>query len=117
MKSPVTLGLLFFCLCPLLPVSDAQTKPSKNQPPPYSDTDGYQVLSSIINARTEKLKSGFVSVYHQTVSEKVSREVRVQCSGSFPREFQSALEDFDKKSKDEISATAGIFYPRGIRVR
>ena len=99
MKSLVALALLFFCLCSFLPVSDAQTKPNKNQALPYSDTDGYQVLSSIINARTEKLKNGFVSVFHQTVSERDSREVRVQCSGSFPREFQSALEDFDKKAK------------------
>lgn len=99
MKSPVALGLLFLCLYSLLPLSDAQTKPNKGQPLPYGDTDGYQVLSSVINARTEKLKSGFVSVYHQTVSDKDSREVRVQCSSSFPREFQGALEDFDKKAK------------------
>jgi hypothetical protein len=102
MKSPVALALLFFCLCSLLPGSDAQTKPNKNQPLPYSDTDGYQVLSSIINARTEKLKSGFVSVFNQTISEKDSREVRVQCSSSFPREFQTALEDFDKKAKTKF---------------
>jgi hypothetical protein len=99
MKSPVAPALLFFCLCSLLPLSDAQTKPNKNQPLPYRDTDGYQVLSSIINARTEKLKSGFVSVFHQTVSEKDSREVRVQCSSSFSREFESALKDFDKKAR------------------
>ena len=102
MKSPVSPALLFFCLCSFLPLSDAQTKPNKNQPLPYSDTDGYQVLSSIINARTEKLKSGFVSVFHQTVPEKDSREVRVQCSSSFPREFESALEDFDKKAKTKF---------------
>jgi hypothetical protein len=102
MKSPVAPALLFFCLCSLSPLSHAQTKPNKNQPFPYSDTDGYQVLSSIINARTEKLKSGFVSVFHQTVSEKDSREVRVQCSSSFPREFESALEDFDKKAKTKF---------------
>jgi len=102
MKSPVAPALLFFCLCSLLPLSDAQTKPNKNQPLPCSDTDGYQVLSSIINARTEKLKCGFVSVFHQTVSEKDSREVRVQCSSSFPREFESALKDFDKKAKTKF---------------
>jgi len=60
------------------------------------------VLSSIINSRTEKLKSGFVSVYHETVSDKDSRNVRVQCSISFPREFQGALEDFDKKTKTKF---------------
>jgi hypothetical protein len=102
MKSPVAPALLFFCLYSLLPLSDAQTKPNKNQPLLYSDTDGYKVLSSIINSRTEKLKSGFVSVFHQTVSEKDSREVRVQCSSSFPREFESALEDFDKKEKTKF---------------
>jgi hypothetical protein len=48
---------------------------------------GYQVLSSIINARAEELKGGFVSIYHETVSVKDSSEVRVQCSNSFPREF------------------------------
>lgn len=41
MKSFVALALLFFCLCAFLSVSDAQTKPKKNQPLPYSDTEGY----------------------------------------------------------------------------
>jgi len=99
MKSPVAVALLLVCLCALLPMSDAQTKPKKNQPLPYSDTDGYQVLSSIISTSTEKLKSGSVSIFHQTVSEEAFREVRVQCSSKFPGEFQSALEDFDRKAK------------------
>jgi len=51
---------------------------------------------------TEKLKSESVSVFHQTVSEEAFGEVRVQCSSSFPREFQSALEDFDKKTKTKF---------------
>lgn len=38
MKSFVALALLFFCLCAFPPVSDAQTKPKKNQPLLYSDT-------------------------------------------------------------------------------
>jgi hypothetical protein len=83
MKSPVTLGLLFFCLCSLLPVSGAQTKPNKGRPLPYSDTDGYPVLSSIIIARTEKLKNGFVSVYHQTVSDKVLEGLEFSAQAAF----------------------------------
>jgi hypothetical protein len=44
MKSFVALAL--FCLCTFVPASDPQTKPKKNQAIPYSDADGYQVLSS-----------------------------------------------------------------------
>ena len=102
MKSFVALALVFFCLFTLLPASNAQTKPNKNQLLPYSDTDGYKVLSSIIDARTKELGSGSVSIFHQTVSEEAFRAVRLQCSGSFPGEFQSALEDFDKKARTKF---------------
>src|SRR5467141_2804519 len=102
MKSFVALALLFFCLCAFLPVSDAQTKPKKNRPLPYSDTEGYQVLSFIIGARTEKRKSGSVSILHQNDTQEAFREVRVQCSSSSPKEFQSALEVFDKKGKTKL---------------
>ena len=75
MKSFVAMAL--FCLCASLSVSDAQTKPKTNQPLPYSDADGYQILSSIIDERTEKMKNGSVLIFHQTVSEEAFREVRV----------------------------------------
>jgi hypothetical protein len=88
-----------FCPCTFVPASHPQTKPQKNQAISYSDADSYQVLSSVIDARTEKLKDGSVSIFHQTVSEDAFGEVRAQCSSRFPREFQSALEDFDKKAK------------------
>ena len=101
MRSFVALALLF-CLCASLPASDAQTHPKKNQPPPYKDTDGYQVLSSVIEARTEKLKNGSVSIFHQTVSGDAIREIRAECSSRFPGEFQTALEDFDKKAKTKL---------------
>lgn len=97
MKSFVALAL--FCLCTLSPVSDPQTKPKKNQRLPYSDTDGYQVLSSVIDARTAKLKNESVSIFHQTVSGDALGEIRAECASRLPREFQSALEDFDKKAK------------------
>jgi hypothetical protein len=115
MKSFVALALLF-CLCTFLPASDAQTRPKRNQPIPYRDTDGYQVLSSIFEARTEKLKNGSVAIFHQTVSGDAPREIRAECSSRIPTEFQSALEDFDK-NKDETFATAGIFHPERIQVR
>ncbi len=100
MKRFVALAL--FCLCTFVPASNPQTKPKKNQAIPYSDANGYQVLSSVIDARTEKLKDGSVSIFHQTVSEDAFGEVRAQCSSRFPREFQSALEDFDKKAKTKF---------------
>ena len=100
MKSFVALAM--FCLCTFVPASDPQTKPKKNQAIPYSDADGYQVLSSAIDAITEKLKDGSVSIFHQTVSENAFAQVRAQCSSRFPREFQSALEDFDKKANTKF---------------
>jgi hypothetical protein len=57
-----TLALVFFCLLSSLTVSNAQTSPNKNQLLPYDDADGYQVLSSIIDASTNKLKSDSVSI-------------------------------------------------------
>ena len=97
MKRFVALALV--CLCTFATASDRQTKPKKNQAIPYSDADGYQVLSSVIDARTEKLKDGSVSIFHQTVSEDAFAEVRAECSNRFRGEFQSTLEDFDKKAK------------------
>jgi hypothetical protein len=101
MKSFVALALLY-CLCTFVPESDAQTQSRKKQPPPYTDTDGYQVLSSIIEARTEKSKAGSVPIFHQTVSGEALEEIRAECSSRFPTEFQSALEDLDKEAKTKL---------------
>ena len=101
MKSFVTLALLS-CLYAFLPASGAQTQPKKNQPIPYRDTDGYQVLSSVIEAKTEKLKNGSVSIFYQTVSGDALGEISAECSSRVPREFQSALEDFDKKARAKL---------------
>ena len=101
MKSFVALALLLF-LCTFLPASDAQSRPKKKQLLPYRDTDGYQVLSSVIEARTEKLKNGSVPIYHQTVSGDALAEITAECSSRFPREFQAALEDFDKEAKTKL---------------
>ena len=95
LKGSMVLLLSAFCL--FLTVSNAQT--DKKQLLPYDDADGYTVLSSIIDARTNKLKSEPVSIFRQTISEEAFRGVRFQCSGSIPAEFQSAAEDFDKKAK------------------
>jgi len=59
-------------------------------------------LSTIIDARTNKLKSESVSIAHQTVSGEAVRGVRFQCAGSIPAEFQGAEEDFDKKAKTQF---------------
>ena len=101
MKSFVALALLY-CLCCFVPESDAQTQSNKKQPPPYTDTDGYQVLSSVIEARTGKSKVGSVAIFHQTVSGDALGEIRAECSSRFPTEFKSALEDLDKKSKTKL---------------
>ena len=87
MKSFVALTLLY-CLCCFVPESDTQTQSKKKQPPPYTDTDGYQVLSSVIEARTEKWKAGSVAIFHQTVSWDALGEMRAECSSRFPTEFQ-----------------------------
>jgi hypothetical protein len=101
MKRFVALALLF-CLYSFSPASDAQSQARKIQPLPYRDTDGYQVLSSIIEGRTEKLKNGSVSIFHQTVPGDALGEIRAECASRFPREFQSAVEDFDKKAKTTL---------------
>jgi hypothetical protein len=101
MKRLMMLALVFFCSLSFLTVANTQTSP-KNQLPPYDDADGYQVLSSIIDASTNKLKNNSVSIFHQTLSEDAFRSVRFQCSGSIPAEFQSAAEDFDKKAKTQF---------------
>jgi hypothetical protein len=74
----------------------------ENFNPFYRDSDGYQVLSSIIEARTEKLKNGSVSIFHQTVSGDALGEIRAECASRLPREFQSALEDFGKKAQAKL---------------
>jgi len=101
MKSFVALALLF-CLCTFPPTSAAQTKQKKNQPLTYTDADGYQVLSAVIDTRTAKLKTEPVFIFHQTVSEGTLTELRTQCSSRIPGEFQSALQDFDKKAKTKL---------------
>jgi hypothetical protein len=101
MKSFVALALLY-CFCSFVPESDAQTQSKKKQPPPYTDTDGYQVLSSIIEGRTEKSKARSVAIFHQTVSGDALGEIRAECSSRFPTELQSALEDLDKKGKTKL---------------
>jgi len=102
MKRLMGLPLVFFCSLSFLTVANAQNSPNKNQLLPYDDADGYQVLSSIIDASTNKLKSDSVSIFHQTLSEEAFTGVRFQCSGSIPAEFQSASEDFDKKAKTKF---------------
>ena len=101
MKRFVTLALLFQ-LCSFSPAVDAQTQAKKLQLPAYGDTVGYQVVSSIIEARTEKLKNGSVSIFHQTISGDALGKIRAECASRLPREFQSALEDFDKQAKTKL---------------
>lgn len=102
MKLLMVVALVFFCPLSFLTVSNAQTSPNKNPLLPYDDVDGYQVLSSIIDASTNKLKSDSVSIFHQTLSEEAFRGVRFQCSGSIPAEFQSAAEDLVKRAKTKF---------------
>jgi hypothetical protein len=99
MKSLVTIACVLCCLFVSLPVSIAQTKLKKTTPVPYDDGDGYQVLSSIIDARANKSKSELVSIFQHSVPAESLSAIRSQCSSSFPPEFQVALEDFDKKTK------------------
>jgi hypothetical protein len=82
-----------------LSAASAQTKPKEVAPLPYDDAEGYHVLSSIIDARTNTSKSEIVTVSHLTVAGESISSIRSQCSNSFPPEFQDALKDFDKKTK------------------
>lgn len=100
-KSLIALALLL-CLCAFLPASDAQSEPKRIQPIPYRDTDGYQVLSSILEARTEKLENGSVAIFHQTLSGDALGNIPAECSSRIPTEFQSALSDFHKKAGTKL---------------
>ena len=99
MKSLIALACVPCCFFVFLPVSSAQTKLKRAAPSPYDDADGYQVLSSIIDARADKSKNEIVSIFHKTVPAESISAIRSQCSSSFPSEFQGALENFDKQTK------------------
>jgi len=49
MKNLAELIFSFFCASLFLFASNSQTKPERIQPLPYFDTDGYEVLSAIID--------------------------------------------------------------------
>lgn len=98
MKRLVTIACVLCCFFVSLPVSSAQTKLKQATPLPYDDGDGYQVLSSIIDARASKSKSELVSLFRRTVPAESLSAIRSQCSNSFPPEFQAALEDLEKKA-------------------
>jgi hypothetical protein len=99
MKGLISFALILFCHLFFISVSSAQIRPNKNQVLPYDDIDGYQVLSTVIDARANEVKSESVPIFHQTVSGEAVRGVRFQCAGRIPAEFQGAAEDFDKKAK------------------
>jgi hypothetical protein len=101
MKSFVALALLFF-LCTSSPASDSQTNPKAKPIAPYGDSDGYEVLSSVIDSMTEKTKSTSVSIFHQTISAADFKEIRTECTSRFPADFKGALEDLDKKAKTKL---------------
>src|ERR1700675_2364518 len=102
MKGLMPLGLILFCHLSFPTVSSAQTGANKNRLLRYDDIDGYQVLSTVIDARANEVKGESVSIFHQTVSGDAVRGVRSQCAGSIPAEFQGAAEDFDKKAKTRL---------------
>jgi hypothetical protein len=98
MKGLMQMGLSAFCALFFLLTSNAQTRPKKNQLLPYDDTEGYQVLSFIIDARTNQWKSGSVSIFYRTVSKQALRSIKIDCSDKIPVEFQDAAADLDKKA-------------------
>ena len=99
MKRWLARALSLFALSLYLTAANTQTRPNKNRVLPYDDADGYRVLSSIINETTNKSRGEPVAIFHQTISEEAVGDIRFQCAGSIPVEFQSAAEDFDKKAK------------------
>jgi hypothetical protein len=80
-------------------VSNAQTRPNKNQLLPYDDADGYLVLSSIIDLRTNQRKTEPVPIFQHTISGERLNDLKIECPDRVPAEFQKAAADFDKKSK------------------
>src|SRR5260370_22101675 len=72
---------------------NAQTKNQSGQTPIYQDRDGYQVLSVLLNARSDEWKNGTIEINPRTASGKAVAEIKAQCTG-IPTEFQAASQDF-----------------------
>jgi len=95
----MSLALILFCHLSSLTTSNAQTDPNKNRLRHYDDADGYQVLSSIIDLRTNQSKTELVPIFQRTISGEMLNELKNECLDRVPAEFQNAAADFDKKAK------------------
>ena len=99
MRGSMALGLLLSGLSLSPMVSNAQTRPSKNHLLPYDDADGYLVMSSIIDLRTNQWKTEPVLIFQHTIPGERLDDLKNECHDRVPAEFQRAAEDFDTKAK------------------
>jgi hypothetical protein len=123
----MALAVLLMSSLPFAPNGRGQTKNQKGQTSIYQDSDGYEVLSVLLNAVSVVRKNDTIRIDPHTAPGKYVAEMKAQCSG-IPAEFRSASEDFDKRVKSRLilqrgfslrknyelaygSATAGISQP------
>jgi hypothetical protein len=92
-----------FCLAS----THAQPKHLKNKLATYDDHDGYEVLSVLLNAQSDKWKNETITIGPRTALGRAVAEIKAECSG-IPAEFQAASEDFDRKVQTRLLLRKGF---------
>ncbi len=92
-----------FCLAS----AHGQTKHLKNKLATYDDRDGYEVLSVLLNAQSDKWKNETITIDPRTPLGRAVAEIKAECSG-IPAEFQAASEDFDRKVQTRLLLRKGF---------
>ena len=93
---------LLIILCELLltgtlPLVDAHSKATANNAPTshyYEDSEGYQLLSVVLDNEAKTLKLNRLEIYGRTVVTSV----RLSLCRELPEEFRSAADDFARQS-------------------
>jgi hypothetical protein len=115
MKRLIALALRLSALSLLLTVAVAQTSSTKNRLPLYDDADGYEVLTSIIDSRTNQRKTEAVSIFQNTISGESLHDLKTECPYRVPAEFQEAADDFDRKAKTRFRLKEGFSLQKKYR--
>lgn len=85
---------LAISLALLSPSLLAQPKAQNSRLPAYEDTEGYAVLSAILNRLVVARRNETTRIGPRSPLAKYVSPIKMQCSG-VPEEFQSAWQDFD----------------------
>jgi len=114
---PATMMLVAGLFCSLMCVdTHAQTKNEKNRMAIYDDRDGYEVLSVLLNARSDVWKNETITIDPRTALGREVAEIKAECSG-IPAEFQAASQDFDKKLQTRLLLRRGFTLRKNYELR